>query len=252
MNITITKPCAISEKCSRTYNEDLIYPSPETVTSSQRLFLLCGRGTGRSDKSEIAGALACEYFKTFFTTMLDTEAPTQEFIQKALQYTEVNLKTYLSENPDAGRMSKSLAMLHISGSGITIAHSGNSRIYQYRNGKIVRKNHSAGAIGQSHARINVSLIQDLQPDDCFFLYVDKNEENIPDEEFHHIFRHKIPAEEIKDRLVEMCDNRECDNYSFYIIPIQGVQETVGYRKNILSFLYSFMCIYEYFHVLLPA
>ena len=86
MNITIGKPWAVCEKGGRQNNEDSIYPLPEMVNSNQKLFLVCD-GVGGSEKGEIASSLACESFQTFFSTFLDDE-PSEEFINKAIRYTE--------------------------------------------------------------------------------------------------------------------------------------------------------------------
>ncbi|MGYP000062302755 len=40
--------------------------------------------------------------------------------------------------------------------------------------------------------------------------------------------------------MEACDGKTRDNFSFYIIPIQKVEDSMGFKQNILSFLYSFI------------
>lgn len=47
-------------------------------------------------------------------------------------------------------------------------------------------------------------------------------------------------QEIKDALMEACDGKTRDNFSFYIITIQKVEDSMGFKQNILSFLYSFI------------
>ena len=37
--------------------------------------------------------------------------------------------------------------------------------------------------------------------------------------------------------MEACDGKTRDNFSFYIIPIQKVEDSMGFKQNIL-FLYS--------------
>ncbi|GHV49704.1 serine/threonine protein phosphatase [Bacteroidia bacterium] len=268
MNITIGKPCAISEKGNKTNNEDFIYPSPEVVTSDQRLFLVCD-GVGGAEKGEVASALACEHFQTYFSSMLGREEPTYEFIQKAIQYTEANFDTYVDEYPEAKGMGTTLTMLYIGASGITLAHIGDSRIYQFRNGEIVYRTedhslvNSFVKLGQitpeeamhhaqkhvilrsiqgsdSHVEADVAFVDDVQPGDYFFLCTDGIMENLSDEALSAIFQKQLPPDILKDELVGLCDGKTHDNYSFYIIPIQSVQNSVSYTQNILSFLYSFI------------
>ncbi|MDH6306341.1 serine/threonine protein phosphatase PrpC [Parabacteroides sp. PF5-5] len=268
MNITIGKPCAISEKGCRQNNEDSIYPLPEAVSANQKLFLVCD-GVGGAEKGEIASALACEYFQTYFSSMLDKDEPTPEFIHKALRYTEANFDNYILQHPEATGMATTLTMLHIGKSGITLAHIGDSRIYQFRNGKIINRTedhslvNSLVKLGQispeeaaHHPQKNVitraihgtsqstsadvMFVDDIRPGDYFFMCTDGVLESFSDEELSSVFREKTASEVIKDTIMESCNSKTRDNFSFYIIPIQNVQETVGVKQNILSFFYSFV------------
>jgi protein phosphatase len=268
MNITIGKPCAISERGYRLNNEDFIFPSPETVTTGQRLFLVCD-GVGGAEKGEIASALACDHFQTYFSSMLGKIEPSADFIQKAIQYTEAHFDTYVHEHPEAAGMATTLTMLHIGISGITLAHVGDSRIYQFRNGEIIyqTEDHSLvnswiklGQLNQEeaarhpqrhtivraiqgtsqHTEADVALIQDIQPGDYFFLCTDGIMENFTNETLSSIFKRQLAPEIIKDILMESCDGKTHDNFSFYIIPIQNVQDSDGYHQNLLSFFYSFV------------
>jgi protein phosphatase len=268
MNITIGKPCAISERGYRLNNEDFIFPAPEAVTSDQRLFLVCD-GVGGAEKGEIASALACDHFQTFFSSMLGKDEPASEFIQKAIQYTEAHFDTYVNEHAEATGMATTLTMLYIGATGITLAHIGDSRIYQFRNGQIIyqtedhslvnswiklgqirpeevrnhpQKNVILRAIrGTAHpTEADVVLIQDIQPGDYFFLCTDGILENFTNEALSSVFEKQQSPEIIKDILMESCDGKTHDNFSFYIIPVQNVQDSAGYKQNLLSFFYSFI------------
>ncbi|MDR1357646.1 MAG: protein phosphatase 2C domain-containing protein [Tannerellaceae bacterium] len=267
MDITINKPCAVSEKGFRRNNEDFIYPSPEINTGDRRLFLVCD-GVGGVEKGEIASSMACDYFSTYFSSLLK-EDPTPEFVQKAVQYTEAHFDTYVSEHPEALGMATTLTMLYVGNNGVTLAHIGDSRIYQFRNGQIIYQTedhslvNSLVKIGQItreealkhpkkniilraiqgtavHAEADVALIQDVQPGDYFFMCTDGILENFTDEELAAVFSKQAEAEVIKDILMESCDGKTRDNFSFYIIPIQNVHDSTGYKQNLLSFFYSFI------------
>ncbi|MDR2118129.1 MAG: protein phosphatase 2C domain-containing protein [Tannerellaceae bacterium] len=268
MNVTIGKPYAVSERGCRLNNEDSIYPSPEAVSSSQKLFLLCD-GVGGAEKGEIASSMTCDYFSTYFSSMLTDENPTPEFIQKAIQYTEAHFDTYIAEHPEAKGMATTLIMLYIGTNGITLAHIGDSRIYQIRNGEILyqtedhslvnslvklgsitvqearshpKKNVILRAIQgvDKHVEADVALIQDIQPGDYFFMCTDGVLENLTNEKLSSVFREQATAEVIKDILMESCEGKTRDNFSFYIIPIQNIQDSMGHRQNLLSFFYSFI------------
>ncbi|MDR2389333.1 MAG: protein phosphatase 2C domain-containing protein [Tannerellaceae bacterium] len=268
MNIMIGKPYAVSEKGCKFNNEDSIYPSPEAVSSNQKLFLVCD-GVGGREKGEIASSMMCDYFSAYFSSMLTEENPSTEFIQKAIQYTEAHFDTYVAEHPEALGMATTLAMLYVGTNGITLAHIGDSRIYQFRNGEIVcqtedhslvnslvkmgsitpqeaykhpKKNVILRAIQgiDKHTEADVALIQDVQPGDYFFMCTDGVLENLTNEKLASIFKGQTTAEVTKDTLMESCDGKTNDNFSFYIIPIQNIQDSIGYRQNLLSFLYSFI------------
>jgi len=267
MNITIGKPCAISEKGGRINNEDSIYPQSEIVTSKQRLFIVCD-GVGGADKGEVASSLACESIQSYFSTFLEGE-PTKDFIQKAVQYTEACFDDYILNNPDAKGMATTLTLLYIGTNGITFAHVGDSRIYHFRNDKILYKteDHSLvnsliklGKISEdeavSHPQKNVILravqsrerpaevdvicLRDIQAEDYFFMCTDGVLETLPDEALSEIFKEKRSVDQIKDAIMNACIGKTKDNFSFYIIPVQQVQNNVGLRQIILSFLYTFI------------
>lgn len=267
MNIAIGKPCAISEKGCRLNNEDSIYPSPEAVNTNQKLFLVCD-GVGGAEKGEIASSLACEYFQTYFSTFLEGN-PTPAFINKALQYTEARFDGYINEHPEATGMATTLTMLYIGTNGITLAHIGDSRIYQFRGGEIIfkTKDHSLvnslidlGKITSEEAvnhpqknviiraiqgtkqptEADVVLIDDIQPNDYFFMCTDGVLENFTDESLALTFKRSFSSEVIKDTMMESCNGKTRDNFSFYIIPIHGVNNSGGIRQNIASFFYTFV------------
>jgi protein phosphatase len=267
MDITINKPCAVSEKGYRKNNEDFIFPSPEAIIGDQKLFLVCD-GVGGAERGEVASSMACDYFSTYFSSLLK-EDPTPEFICKAVQYTEAHFDTYVSEHPETRGMATTITMLYVGNNGITLAHIGDSRIYQFRNGEILYQTedhslvNSLVKLGQitkeealnhpqknvilraiqgtaNHAEADIALIQDVQPGDYFFLCTDGMLENFTNEDLASVFKKQAEAEVIKDILMESCDGKTHDNFSFYIIPIQNVHNSTGYRQNLLSFFYSFI------------
>ena len=267
MNISIGKPWAVSEKGGRLNNEDSIFPLPEAVNTNQNLFLVCD-GVGGAEKGEIASALACEAFQTYFNTFLDGEA-SGSFINKAIHYTETRFDDYILSHPDAKGMATTLTMIYLDSKGITLAHVGDSRIYQFRKGQIMYRteDHSLvnswvklGKITKDEAlhhpqknvilravqgtehptEADVVLLTDIQPGDYLFMCTDGVLERLTDEKLADIFSQNYSTEEIKNTVLASCSGKTRDNFSFYIIPIQNVLDSVGIKQNILSFLYSFI------------
>lgn len=266
MNITIGKPWAVSEKGGRQNNEDSIYPLPETVNTNQNLFLVCD-GVGGAEKGEIASSLACEAFYTYFSTFLEGEV-SEDIISKAIRYAEARFDEYILAHPEAKGMATTLTMAFIGSGGITLAHVGDSRIYLFRNGEIMyqtedhslvntwvklrkitkeeairhpQKNVILRAIQSTErpTEADVRLLTDIQAGDYIFMCSDGVLERLTDEKLAEIFVSNSP-EEIKNSILALCSGKTRDNFSFYIIPIQNVLETVGFKQNILSFLYSFI------------
>lgn len=267
MNITIGKPCAISEKGGRLNNEDSIYPQPETVAAHQRLFIVCD-GVGGADKGEVASAMACESIQSYFSTFLEGE-PTKEFIRKAVQYAEARFDDYIERHPEAKGMATTLTLVYIGESGITLAHIGDSRIYHMRDGVILHQTEDHSLVNSliklgkitpaeaaTHPQKNiilkailgkerpveaeVTLLRDIQAGDTLFMCTDGVLETLTNETLAPLFKADRPADVIKDRLVECCNGRTRDNFSFYIIPIHQVYDHGGIKQNILSLFYSFI------------
>lgn len=267
MNITIGTPWAVSEKGGRLNNEDSIFPLPETANTNQNLFLVCD-GVGGSEKGEVASSLACESFQVFFSTFREGE-PRVAFINKAIRYTESRFDDYVVIHPEAKGMATTLTMAFIGTSGITLAHIGDSRIYHFRKGKILYRteDHSLvnslvklGKITREEAahhpqrnviiraiqgtehptEADVVLLNDIQAGDYLFMCSDGVLEHLNDEELSDIFKSSSGPEGIKHAIMSVCSGKTRDNYSFYIIPIQNVLDSTGFKQNILSFLYSFI------------
>ena len=268
MDITLDRPVAASEKGKRTNNEDCIYPVSELANPGQRLFMVCD-GVGGAEKGEIASSLACDSFQTFFRTFFDGNDPSEAFINKAVHYAESRLDEYTSLHPEAHGMATTFTLLYIGESGITIAHVGDSRVYQFRAGQIVyetedhslvqslvrfgeltkeeaavhpKKNIITRALSGAAYSVNadVAFIKDIRDGDVFFLCTDGVTESFTNEALASLFSSGLSPESIKDRLIEKCAEASKDNFSFYIIPVQSIQKIAGYKQDILSFFYSFV------------
>ena len=165
-------------------------------------------------------------------------------------------------------MATTITLLHIGESGITVAHIGDSRIYQFRDGQIIyhttdhsyvqslvdlgqitkeeaavhpQKNVITRALmGTAHSvEADVAFITDIQEGDIFFLCTDGVTECLSDEKLTTFFDSTVNIESIKNKIIEHCSETSKDNFSFYLIPIQGIQKNMGYKQFLLSLFYSF-------------
>jgi len=140
MQTTINSPFALNEIGSRSNNEDTIYPNKKQATKEDTLFLVCD-GVGGSEKGEIASQLVCEGFAFYFDLKPESEFEqiNEDYIKGALEYSQDKIDEYLAENPNSKGMGTTLTLLSFHSQGATIAHVGDSRVYQIRNGEIIFK-----------------------------------------------------------------------------------------------------------------
>jgi len=266
MNITLGKPIALCEKGQRQNNEDYIYPLSEYTDSNQKLFIICD-GVGGAEKGEIASSLACESIRTFFSTFLDGD-PSPEFINKAVQYTETRFDEYIAAHPEAKGMATTMTLAYIGNSGIMVAHLGDSRIYQFRNGQPVfqtddhslvaelikqgmitpeeafhhpRKSVITRAIqGTEHSNeAEVVQLTDIQSNDYLFMCTDGVTDCMTNDTLSLLFSENRTPEGIKNAIIEICTGESRDNYSFFIIPVKNIENTTNYRQILSSFFYIF-------------
>jgi len=265
MNITIQKPFSINEIGKRFNNEDSIYPNNDPMDIHNRLFLVCD-GVGGSNKGEAASSIACDSIQTYFRSFLDIETPFDPlFIEKSIRYTEIRFDEYLRNNPSAQGMATTLCLLYFAPECIYLTHAGDSRIYQFRNGKMIfktedhslvnsmvrtgkltpeeagthpRKNVIYRAIQGSHSpvEIDVTKITDVLPDDEFFMCTDGVTEAWSDNDLCNVFSMSASTEEKMNIIRENCRSKSRDNYSAYLIPIQDVSKMNVFKQ---LFLYAF-------------
>lgn len=251
MKITIHQPAGFNEAGGRSNNEDSIFPMPGTAGVSDTLFLVCD-GVGGEHKGEIASSVACQCL-SHYLDQLKTPDLTLENVQLALEYTRQTFENIEKEDPDTHGMATTLTLLQICDSGIAIAHLGDSRIYQVRNGKVIfqTKDHKwvnelveSGVIteeqARSHPKRNVitkvisaarndqpdfRLIRDVKAGDYFFMCTDGVLEQLYNELLEYHLRdnpdNQASPAEIINAIKEECEGKTNDNFSAYLIRIDS-------------------------------
>jgi len=265
MNITIQKPFSFSEKGKRLNNEDFVFPSHEHSNIDSRLFLVCD-GVGGANKGEDASSIACDSIQTYFRTYLDTEKEfNPQIIEKSIRYAEILFDDHIRKHPSAKGMATTLCLLYVAPKAIYLTHAGDSRIYQFRNGKIIfktedhsfvnsmvksglikpedaathpQKNVICRAIQGSFLPVEVDIVKitDVLPDDTFFMCTDGVTEVWSDDDLCKLFSSRKSAEEKMDTIKDNCHDKAQDNYSACLIPIHEITK-VNVLKQI--FLYTF-------------
>jgi len=255
MKIDLKKPLSINHIGGRSNNEDSIYPLIGNANKNDKLFLVCD-GVGGNEKGEVASRMTCDSFAEYFDRN-PTGASDKAYIAKALEHAEANIDKYITENPQAKGMGTTLTLLHLHSKGATIAHVGDSRVYQFRDGhdEYVTSDHSmvndllkAGVINEEQAKdhprknvisravqgasvkatkADVVTITDIRPGDYFFLCSDGILENISDFEIAQILLQDIGNKDKMDQINKQCEIAPNDNFSAYLVPVESVEGAIA-------------------------
>lgn len=264
MYIEPTLPLAFSHIGQRTINQDSLYPVVGSATEQTSLFIICD-GMGGADKGEVASQLLCdtiaEYAHSFNYPALDLV-----HLQTALGLTVERYQSYLRQHPLVGRIGSTLTVLQFHERGATIAHIGDSRVYQLRAGKIIfqTKDHKhvndmvdAGIITATQALTHpwrnrlsravvaeqgnspiptpdLTVLTDIQEGDYFFMCTDGVLEQLDDYALETLLAGNIPDEAKVKSLVALCDGQTKDNYSGYLIGISQVLQIEPAAAIVLS------------------
>lgn len=135
MTIKTYPPLSFTKTGQRPNNEDRLFPLPGDVDEQTRLFLVCD-GMGGADKGEIASQLVAQQMAEYVTTRQELVLDDQH-LEQALVLVGEALKAYIRANSLVNRMGSTLALLQLHQQGATIAHLGDSRVFQIRNGEII-------------------------------------------------------------------------------------------------------------------
>jgi PPM family protein phosphatase len=255
MQITIYQPECFTEVGRRSNNEDSIYPLVGNASPNNNLFLVCD-GVGGMHKGEIASALVCEGLSHFFEQN-NVGIIDKGILQDALQVVKEILKKTETENPATIGMATTLTLLQLNEKGVTLAHVGDSRIYQLRNGLIIHKTDDHSLVNElvkqgkitseealTHSLKNqitraiganrndepeVIIIEDIQQNDYFFLCTDGVLEHVYDELLEYHLRtgednQILDSEKMKNIKYE-CEEKTRDNFSAYLIHIASINNT---------------------------
>lgn len=256
MKVTICQPVGFTEMGGRTNNEDSLYPAIDTVSADDRLFLVCD-GVGGQHKGEVASELACKAIVAFYNQN-PIDVIDERYMRSALDYIVEQFAIKEAEDPETHGMATTLTLLHINEAGATIAHLGDSRIYQVREGavirvsedhklvnELVRDGHITAEEAITHTQRNVitkviatdrrdtpdvRIINDVQAGDYFFLCTDGVLEQLYDDLLMYHLRTTPDAllsdAEKLENIRQECIGKTRDNFTAYLIPIQSAEGEV--------------------------
>ncbi len=230
---TVNTEFIVSQKGKREINEDSLQ------FQSGKFYLVCD-GVGGNGNGQIASTLVAGIVKE---SLLKSKA-----ISETIKESERVLSNYKKKNPSTEYMSTTIAVAEIFDNSILVSWAGDSRVYQFRNGKIFFKStdHSwvADAVKKGilshlealfHPRANELtksikdsskpvkleqvLIDDIQTNDYFLICSDGITETWIDSDLEELFSSLNSPYYIASKLEKECKIYSEDNYTAIVFQI---------------------------------
>jgi protein phosphatase len=260
MYITIRKPLSFSEIGRKDMQEDCLFPSAESCSSDDRVFILCD-GVGGHEHGEVASGTVCAALGSYLNDHGYVKQDATSLFKDALSYAYDELDK--KDTGDVKKMGTTMTCLYIHEKGCTVAHIGDSRIYHIRPSFVDLTKNRSGILYQSsdHSLVNdllrageitpeeardfpqknvitramqphlghrdkadVFTFSDVRSGDYFFLCCDGVLEQLTNDTLCEILAHTDWSDEEKIQAIKrVCDNKTRDNYTCFLIPIDKVK-----------------------------
>ena len=250
----------LQELGQRQNQEDSLYPALGQSTNDDRLFILCD-GMGGHEKGEVASATVCETMSKSLLSMWNPTQPlTDDMFQKTLDaaYDALNAK----DNGEERKMGTTMTFVCLHADGVSVAHIGDSRIYQLRPAKdgnqaqivfrtqdhslvndLVRvgeiteeeaKHHPQKNVitramqpcQERRAKADITHLTDIQPGDYFYMCSDGMLEEATDENILNIITMPDKTDEEKFEMLRKVTEENKDNHTAHLIHINKVEGAV--------------------------
>lgn len=264
----ILQPYNMHELGQRENQEDSLFPSLDQQTQDDRLFILCD-GMGGHEKGEVASSTVCEVMSKTILSRWNTDEPlSDELLQQALDeaYDALDAK----DNGEARKMGTTMTLLCFHAQGVTVAHIGDSRVYQLRpaNGKesarvvfrtqdhslvndLVRIGEITEEEAKTHpqknvitramqpcqerrAKADVAHLTDVRPGDYFYMCSDGMLEQSTDDNLLYIITKSNASDEDKMEMLRNVTSENKDNHTAHLIHVVDVKDVLavsGERKE---------------------
>lgn len=255
----------LQELGQRTNQEDSLFPVLGKSTSDDRLFVLCD-GMGGHEKGEVASATVCATLsRVILSAWHPGEVLSDELFLQALSaaYDALDAK----DNGEERKMGTTLTFLCLHSSGATVAHIGDSRIYQLRPAsknspaRIVFRTQDHSLVNdlvkigeiteeeakhhpqknvitramqpcQEHrAKADIAHLTDILPGDYFYMCSDGMLEETSDENILNIITKPNATDEQKLEMLRNVTEENKDNHTAYLIHIDKVEVDASIASN---------------------
>lgn len=251
----------LQELGQRANQEDSLFPALGESTSDDRLFVLCD-GMGGHEKGEVASSTVCQAISGTILPEWNPDEPlSDELFQKALgaAYDALDAKDDGAER----KMGTTLTFLCLHSGGATVAHIGDSRVYQLRPaskksparimfrtqdhslvndlvkiGEITEeeaKHHPQKNVitramqpcQERRAKADIAHLSDIQPGDYFYMCSDGMLEEATDENILNIITKPNATDEQKLEMLRQVTEDNKDNHTAHLIHIEKVEGKVA-------------------------
>ncbi|MBR1474606.1 MAG: protein phosphatase 2C domain-containing protein [Muribaculaceae bacterium] len=253
MEVTLHQPYSFMRQGKRDNQEDYRYPNEDAPSALNPVFVLCD-GVGGNNYGEVASQTVANTLGQVISAMDLSQGLSGEHLSDALgrAYDALDERAV---NAEYREMSTTMALLVIHGRGVTMAHLGDSRIYQFRPSQgiiyrsedhslvndYVRKgyitpheaiNHPQGNVitrclsptlpGQPRDMATMVCTDDVEPGDYFLLCSDGVLHGLSDDQLATVLLNESMSDELKlNQIAQMCENSD-DNNTAILIPVCGV------------------------------
>lgn len=261
MEIRLGQAYSFHQRGLRDNQEDARHPDMDTPNPKQRFFIVCD-GVGGCDKGEVASQTVCEAFgKALKQTDFEKNFSNEEFSHTLdTAYNALDAKAN-DENRDMGT---TLTFVCFHAKGCTMAHIGDSRIYQIRpsEGIIYRSDdHSMvnmmvhnGALTPEQAidhpqsnvitrymepvasdreRCMATVMRtiDIEAGDYFFLCTDGVLHKVSDDNLMEILCSDLDNQAKMQKIADMSKDSE-DNNTAYLIPVADIVKDADTAEDV--------------------
>lgn len=255
----------LQELGQRQNQEDFLFPALGKSTPDDRLFVLCD-GMGGHEKGEVASATVCETIcSTILSAWNPNEALSDELFLQALSaaYEALDAK----DNSEERKMGTTLTFLCLHTNGATVAHIGDSRVYQLRpaskksQARIVFRTQDHSLVNdlvkigeiteeeakhhpqknvitramqscQEHrAKADIAHLTDIQLGDYFYMCSDGMLEEASDENILNVITKPNVTDEQKLEMLRQVTEDNKDNHTAHLIHIDKVEGKASIASN---------------------
>ncbi len=257
------------DKEGNPHQEDWIYPTVGNADDEKdRLFILCD-GMGGHASGEVASEAVCEAMsRTIITAIEKGEKFSEELLLKAIDNAYNLLDEKDTSNDSKKKMGTTMTFLMFHEEGVTIAHIGDSRVYQIRpctgteedivfqtvDHSLVNDLLRIGELTPEEAetyphknvitramqphleyryKADIVTLKDVKPGDYFYMCSDGMLEQTSNNNLCFMLNNDISDEEKRDNLIRMSKYNK-DNHSAHLIHVLDVQPDSKNEETLLS------------------